>query len=81
MAPVPLCSSCAALTFDDIGPLIPNQLNPVKKQKQKEDSKVIADYQWLMIEETLWYAIITIIIIFFVIYWLCIPCRKFSIKN
>lgn len=34
MSPVPLCSNCAALMFDDIGPLIPNRLNPIKKQQQ-----------------------------------------------
>lgn len=56
MSPVPLCSNCAALMFDDIGPLIPNRLNPIKKQQQtnKETRKIkktIMDYRWTIKEE------------------------------
>lgn len=43
MSPVPLCSNCVALMFDDIGPLIPNRLNPIKKtttNKQKKPPKI-----------------------------------------
>lgn len=39
MSPVPLCSNCVALMFDDIGPLIPNRLNPIKKQQQTNRKK------------------------------------------
>lgn len=43
MSPVPLCSNCVALMFDDIGPLIPNRLNPIKTtttNKQKKPPKI-----------------------------------------
>lgn len=39
MSPVPLCSNCVALMFDDIGPLIPNRLNPIKKNNNKQTEK------------------------------------------
>lgn len=54
MSPVPLCSNCVALMFDDIGPLIPNRLNPIKKQQQtnrKNPRKIKKDHRWTIKEE------------------------------